>query len=145
MRETTQFNVCIDEILLKQFDRLIDQKRYINHAEATRSLIRESLYRTVRECVNNADNDGKEMVGTVTLLYNRNSRALSEKLNRYKDAHSNSIITCQNIHMDGRNSLEVLVVRGEAQSVKRIADELIHIRGIRHGNLVMTPAGDGLN
>jgi CopG family nickel-responsive transcriptional regulator len=145
MRETTQFNVCIDEFLLKQFDRLIDQKRYINRAEATRSLIRDSLYRTVRECVSNAVNVDKEMVGTVTLLYNRNARALSEKLNRYKDAHSNSIITCQNIHLDDRNSLEVLVVRGAAQTVSRIADELIRIRGIRHGNLVMTPAGDGLN
>lgn len=49
MRETTQFNVCIDEFLLKQFDRLIEQKRFINRAEATRSLIRKSLYRTVRE------------------------------------------------------------------------------------------------
>ena len=142
MRETTQFNVCIDEILLKQFDRLIEQKRFINRAEATRSLIRESLYRTVRECVNNVD---KEMVGTVTLLYNRQGRAVSEKLTRYKDTHSNSMITCQNIHLDDHNSLEILVVRGEAQTVSRIADELIHIRGIRHGNLVMTPAGDGLN
>jgi CopG family nickel-responsive transcriptional regulator len=145
MRETTQFNVCIDEILLKQFDRLIEQKRFINRAEATRSLIRDSLYRTVRECVNNVDNVDREMVGTVTLLYNRHGRAVSEKLNRYKDAHNNSIITCQNIHLDDRNSLEVLVVRGEAQTVSRIADELIRIRGIRHGNLVMTPAGDGLN
>jgi CopG family transcriptional regulator, nickel-responsive regulator len=145
MRETTQFNVCIDEILLKEFDRLIEQKRFINRAEATRSLIRDSLYRTVRECVNNVDNDGKEMVGTVTLLYNRQGRAVSEKLSRYKDAHSNRIITCQNIHLDDRNSLEILVIRGEAQTVSRIADELIHIRGIRHGNLVMTPAGDGLN
>jgi CopG family nickel-responsive transcriptional regulator len=142
MRETTQFNVCIDEILLKQFDRLIEQKRFINRAEATRSLIRDSLFQTVMEHV---DNEDKEMVGTVTLLYNRHGRAVSEKLTRYKDTHSNSIITCQNIHLDDRNSLEILVVRGEAQTVSRIADELIRIRGIRRGNLVMTPAGDGLN
>jgi CopG family nickel-responsive transcriptional regulator len=145
MRETTQFNVCIDEILLKQFDRLIEQKRYINRAEATRSLIRDSLYRTVRECVNNVDNDGREMVGTITLLFNRNGRAVTDKLTRYKEVHIDSIITFQHIHLDDRNSLEVLVVRGEAQTVSRIADELIRIRGIRHGNLVMTPAGDGLN
>ena len=142
MRETTQFNVCIDEFLLKEFDRLIDQKRYINRAEATRSLIRDSLYRTEPEHV---DNDGKEMVGTITLLFNRLGRAVTDKLTRYKEVHIDSIITFQHIHLDDRNSLEVLVVKGAAQTVRRIADELIRIRGIRHGNLVMTPAGDGLN
>lgn len=142
MRESTQFNVCIDELLLEQFDRLIEQKRYINRSEATRCLIRDSLRRTEPEHV---ENDGKEMVGTVTILYNRQGRAVSEKLNRYKDAHRNRIITFQHLHLDDRNSLEILVVRGEAQTVSRIADELIRIRGIRHGNLVMTPAVDGLN
>lgn len=85
------------------------------------------------------------MVGTLTLLYNHHERAVSEKLMRLKDAHSDRIITCQNIHLDEQNSLEVLVVRGEAQTVSRIADEFIRIRGIRHGNLVMSPTGDGLN
>ena len=145
MRESTHFTLCIDEFLLKQFDRLIEQKRYGNRSEATRCLIRQSLYRTVRECVNNVENDGKEMVGTVTLLYNRHERAVSEKLTRYKHAHSNRIITFQHIHLDERNSMEVLVVRGEGQTVSRIADELIRIKGIRHGYLVMTPAGEGVN
>ena len=52
------------------------------------------------------------MVGTLTLLYNHHERAVSEKLMRLKDAHSDRIITCQNIHLDEQNSLEVLVVRG---------------------------------
>jgi CopG family nickel-responsive transcriptional regulator len=142
MRESTHFTLCIDEFLLKQFDRLIEQKRYGNRSEATRCLIRNSLYRTKPEHV---DKDDKEMVGTVTLLFNRHGRAVLEKLNRYKDAHSNRIITFQHIPLDDRNSMEVLVIRGEAQTVSRIADELIRTKGIRHGYLVMTPAGEELN
>ena len=141
MRESTHFTLCIDEFLLKQFDRLIEEKRYGNRSEATRCLIRNSLFRTRPEQV---DKDDKEKVGTVTLLYNRHERAVSEKLTRYKHAHSNKIITFQHIHLDERNSMEVLVVRGEGQTVSRIADELIRIKGIRHGYLVMTPAGDEL-
>ena len=142
MRESTHFTLCINEFLLKQFDRLIEEKRYGNRSEATRCLIRNSLFRTRPEQV---DKDDKEKVGTVTLLYNRNERAVSEKLTRYKHAHSNRIITFQHIHLDERNSMEVLVVRGEGQTVSRIADELIRIKGIRHGYLVMTPAGEGVN
>jgi len=142
MRENTHFTLCIDEFLLKQFDRLIEEKRYGNRSEATRCLIRNSLFRTRPEQVDKHD---KEKVGTVTLLYNRHERGVSEKLTRYKHAHSNRIITFQHIHLDERNSMEVLVVRGEGQTVSRIADELIRIKGIRHGYLVMTPAGEGLN
>ena len=142
MRESTHFTLCINEFLLKQFDRLIEKKHYGNRSEATRCLIRNSLFRTRPEQV---DKDDKEKVGTVTLLYNRHERGVSEKLTRYKHAHSNRIITFQHIHLDERNSMEVLVVRGEGQTVSRIADELIRIRGIRHGYLVMTPAGEGVN
>jgi CopG family nickel-responsive transcriptional regulator len=142
MRESTHFTLCIDEFLLKQFDRLIEEKRYGNRSEATRCLIRNSLFRTRPEQV---DKENKEKVGTVTLLYNRHERAISEKLTRYKHAHSNRIITFQHIHLDERNSMEVLVVRGEGQTVSRIADDLIRIKGIRHGYLVMTPAGEGVN
>jgi len=142
MRESTHFTLCIDELLLKQFDRLIEQKRYGNRSEATRSLIRNSLFRPKSEDV---DKDDKEMVGTLTLLYNRHERAVSEKLTRYKDAHNDRIITSQHIHLDDRNSLEVMILRGGAQTVSRISDEFIRIRGIMHGNLVIVSARDGLN
>lgn len=142
MRESTHFTLCIDEFLLKQFDRFIEEKRYGNRSEATRCLIRNSLFRTRPGQV---DQDDKEKIGTVTLLYNRHERAVSDKLTRYRHAHSNRIITFQHIHLDERDTMEVLVVRGEGQTVSRIADELIRIRGIRHGYLVMTPATDELH
>ena len=41
--------------------------------------------------------------------------------------------------------LEVLVVRGKAREVKKIADELIGVKGVKHGKLVMTTAGDELH
>ena len=142
MRETTKLNVGIDEFLLNQFDRLIELKRYSNRSEATRCLIRDSLFRTRPEHV---DKDDKEMVGTVALLYDHHGPAVSEKLTRCKDAYSKFITNVLNVHLDDQNSLEVLVVRGETQTINRIANELIRIKGIKNGNLVMIPAGDGLN
>jgi len=138
MRESTQFIVCIDEFLLKRFDMLIEQKRYINRSEATRSLIRDSLFRAKQE---NISNDDSEMVGTVILLYNRLGRNVSKKLSGYKNAQGDRIISSLHLQLDERKSLEVLVMRGKRQTVSRVADELVRIKGVRECNVVMTPAG----
>jgi CopG family transcriptional regulator, nickel-responsive regulator len=138
MRESTQFNVCIDEPLLKRFDRLIEQKRYLNRSEATRSLIRDSL---ITSKPANVAEDDREVIGTVIFLYNRLGRTVSKKLSGYKKAHGDRIISYLHLHLDEKKTLEVLVVRGEKQAVSRIADELVRIKGIIECNLVMTPEG----
>jgi CopG family nickel-responsive transcriptional regulator len=136
MRVTTHFNVCIDESLLRRFDMLIEQKRYINRSEATRTLIRNLLHLPEPHM----EKDDVEMIGTVTLVYNYPGKAVSEKLSRHKDLHRERIVSSLQMKLDDHRSLEVLVVKGEKQTVKRIADELGRIRGIRECNLAMSPA-----
>jgi CopG family nickel-responsive transcriptional regulator len=48
------------------------------------------------------------------------------------------------VHLDHHICLEVLVVREKARDVKQIADELIGVKGVRHGKLVMTTTGQEL-
>jgi CopG family nickel-responsive transcriptional regulator len=45
------------------------------------------------------------------------------------------------VHLDHHNCLEVLVVRGKAALIKRIADELIAAKGVKHGKLTVTSTG----
>jgi CopG family nickel-responsive transcriptional regulator len=45
------------------------------------------------------------------------------------------------VHLDEHNCLEVLVMKGRSGEVKRIADRLIGIRGVKHGKLTMTTTG----
>ena len=137
MRETTHFNVCIDESLLRRFDMLIEQKHYINRSEATRTLIRNLLHRPEPR---HEDRDDREVIGTVTLVYDYPGKAVSEKLSRHKDLHRERIVSSFHMKLDDRRSLEVLIVRGEQHTVSRIADELGRIKSIRECNLVMAPS-----
>ena len=45
------------------------------------------------------------------------------------------------MHLDHDNCLEVLVVRGKAGLIKKIADELIAAKGVKHGKLTVTTTG----
>lgn len=139
MGELIRFGVSIDEQLLDCFDKLIEQKHYQTRSEAIRDLIRATLVET------RSANDDAEMVGTVTLVYDHHVRELSEKLTEQQHAHSTKIISALHVHLDAHKCLEVLVVRGKTSEVKQIADQLIGVKGVKHGKLVITSADEGLH
>jgi CopG family nickel-responsive transcriptional regulator len=139
MGNTVRFGISLDEKLLESFDQLIEEKSYMNRSEAIRDLIRASLVENLVAA------DDAEVVGTVTLVYNHHVRDLSDKLTEHQHAHHDQIISSLHVHLDAHNCLEVLIVRGTSQVVKKIADELIGVKGVKHGKLVMTTAGEGLH
>ena len=138
MGNTVRFGISLDEKLLDSFDQLIDQKSYMNRSEAIRDLIRASL---VEERLGSED---QEAVGTVTLVYNHHVRDLSDKLTEHQHSHHDQIISALHVHLDAHNCLEVLIIRGPVRAIKQIANELIGVKGVKHGKLVMTTTGEDL-
>jgi CopG family nickel-responsive transcriptional regulator len=138
MGKTVRFGISLDEQLLFNFDQLIERKKYTNRSEAIRDLIRTSL-------VENKSESTEEAIGTVTLIFNHHVRDLSDKLTEQQHSHHDQIISSLHVHLDAHNCLEVLVVRGTAQEIRQIADELIGVKGVKHGKLVMTTTGHDLD
>lgn len=138
MGEVTRFGVSLDEKLLRQFDRLIVRKGYANRSEAIRDLIREALVREQWEL------GAEDAVGTITLVYDHDTRDLSDKLTDLQHAHYESIVSTLHVHLDAHHCLEVLVLRGTARSLKEIADRLIGTRGVKHGTFSATTEGHAL-
>lgn len=138
MGNTVRFGISLDEKLLADFDQLMEQKSYSNRSEAIRDLIRAAL---VEERCGAED---QEAVGTVTLVYNHHVRDLSEKLTEHQHAHHDRIVSALHVHLDAHNCLEVLVIRGAVRAIRQIADELIGVKGVKHGKLVMTTTGEHL-
>jgi CopG family nickel-responsive transcriptional regulator len=120
--------------LLAKFDKVIGEKNYMNRSEAIRDLIRDFL-------VGEEWEKGKEVVGSLTLLYDHEVRGVDERLTDIQHSHHAHIISSMHVHLDERNCIEVLVIRGIAEEVKKIADSLISARGVKHGKLVMTSTG----
>lgn len=136
MNELARFGVSIDQRLLENFDQMITVKGYDNRSEAIRDMIRNAL---VEELVKRADDT--PTVGTVTLVYDHHTRDLSDKLTGHQHSHHDAIVSTLHVHLDAHNCLEIVVVRGTAAQVKRLADELIGTKGVKHGKLVLTTAG----
>lgn len=135
MSELSRIGVAIDSSLLKKFDQLINSRGYTNRSEAFRDLIRDEL---VQESWKRPDS---QVVGTVTLVYDHHVRLLNEKLTDLQHAHFHNILSTLHVHLDHDNCLEVLVVKGKAAVVQKIADALISTKGVKHGQLTLTSTG----
>ncbi len=138
MGELSRIGVAIDSDLLERFDGLIAQRGYSNRSEAFRDLIRDELVRKTWE------HGDSQVVGTVTLVYDHHVRLLSEKLTDMQHHSYQSILSTVHVHLDHDNRLEVLIVKGKASEVQRIADALISTKGVKHGRLTLTTTGSGL-
>ena len=135
MSNLSRIGVAIDSDLLKKFDELIGNRGYTNRSEAFRDLIRDELVQKTWE------SPEANVVGTVTLVYDHHVRQLSEKLTSLQHDYHRAVLSTLHVHLDHDNCLEVLVVRGKAAIVKKIADALISTKGVKHGRLTITTSG----
>lgn len=135
MGQLSRIGVAIDSGLLKKFDGLIAKRGYTNRSEAFRDLIREELIEQAWE------SPGRIVVGTVSIVYDHHVRLLNEKLTNLQHEHFHQVLSALHVHLDHDHCLEVLVVRGKASDVKKIADALIATKGVKHGRLTITTTG----
>jgi CopG family nickel-responsive transcriptional regulator len=138
MGRLSRIGVAIDSDLLKRFDSLIAKRGYTNRSEAFRDLIREDLVQTASE------SPDSPVVGTVTLVYDHHVRQLSDRLTDMQHEFHHHIQSTLHVHLDHDHCLEVLVVRGKASTVQKLADSLIATKGVKHGRLTITTSGAGL-
>jgi len=137
MKKLIRFGVSLDHQLLEKFDRHIKRRKYTNRSEALRDLIRENL-------VGQEWHDNKDTVGSITFVYDHHVRDLTRKLTNIQHDFQSHIMTGMHVHLDHDHCLEVLVVKGKGSEIRKVADALITVKGVKHGKLTMTTTGKGL-
>ena len=138
MADLCRIGVAINDGLLKKFDQLIEKRGYTNRSEAFRDLIRSELVQEVWET------SEAVVFGTVTLVYDHHVRLLTEKLTELQHKFHSSILSSMHVHLDHDNCLEVVLVKGKAPVVQKLANSLIATKGVKHGRFTATTSGDDL-
>ena len=137
MSDLSRIGVAIDSDLLHKFDQYIGQRGYTNRSEAFRDLIRDALIEKT------AEKPDSIVVGTLTLVYDHHVRLLSDRLTAMQHDHFHLVLSTLHVHLDHNNCLEVLILKGKAAAVQKMADALISTKGVMHGRLTITSPGGG--
>ena len=140
MKEETvaRFSISLPADFLRQLDGMVERKGYDNRSLAMADMIRDHLVDERQKFGN------EEIAGTITLVYDHHKQHVQAALTDIQHDHHEVIISTLHVHLDHNNCLEVLVVRGKAVLIKKIADELIGAKGVKHGKLTVTSTGKDL-
>ncbi|MGA2173841.1 MAG: nickel-responsive transcriptional regulator NikR [Verrucomicrobiota bacterium] len=138
-KETVRrFSVSLAPALLQQWDQMCREKSYANRSQAIADMIRAQLIEHRQKTSQG------QIAGTITLVYDHHKPHLQATLTDIQHDHFKVVISTIHVHLDHHNCLEVLVVRGQAAVIKKIADELIAAKGVKHGKLTVTTTGRNL-
>ncbi|MBN1574997.1 MAG: nickel-responsive transcriptional regulator NikR [Chitinispirillaceae bacterium] len=135
MDQCIRFGVSLSEELLKRFDTDIERRGYSNRSEAIRDLIRDNLVKREWE------NASGETAAAVILVYDHHKRGLTEKLTDKQHEYHEYIISTMHAHLDHDNCIEVVLLRGKADMVRNIAENLASQKHVKLGKFMPATLG----
>ncbi len=130
-----RFGVSLPEDLLKRFDEDIDRRGYDNRSEAIRDLIRENLVKSEWE------NISGDTAAAVVLVYDHHKRGLTGQLTEKQHEFHEYIISTMHAHLDHDNCIEVILLRGKAEMVRKIAENLASQKHVKLGRFMPATLG----
>ncbi|OPZ28562.1 MAG: putative nickel-responsive regulator [Lentisphaerae bacterium ADurb.BinA184] len=137
MSQLVRTSIALEKPLADRLARLVRESGCTNRSEYLRDLLREKLVELEWE-------RDATVVGTLTLVYDHARRRLSERLTDLQHHHHKAILATTHVHLGAHVCVEVIIVRGAAGAVKRIADELRRQKGVLHAALSLSTTGKAL-
>jgi CopG family nickel-responsive transcriptional regulator len=134
-----RIGVSLPEKLLSRFDEIILKRGYSSRSEGIRDAIRN--YIVHYEWMSDVQG---ERVGVITLVYAHSQRGLVDNLTEIQHDSGSIIQSSLHVHLDHENCLEVIVLRGEGQDVRKAAEKMMSLKGVKHVKLSTTSLGKEL-
>jgi CopG family nickel-responsive transcriptional regulator len=129
----TRFGVAMETSLLAQFDQLV-QERSCTRSELFRDLARAEIVRSLA-------NQRVDAFASVTIVYNHHVRELSERLTQMQHELGDQVRSTMHVHLDDERCLEVIVMRGRADRLQKVAGTLFATRGVIQGSIEIVVEG----
>ncbi len=129
MSELVRTALAIEQDLLAKFDAWMALRGYTNRSQAVRDLMRAAL--TEEEW----SNPKAQVVAVLSLIYDHEAHTLAQELTQLQHDDFHTILCSQHVHLDHHRCLEVILMQGTTEQLRRLSDSIVSTRGIRAGKL----------
>ena len=138
-QDLMRIGVSLPENLLNRFDEIILNRGYSSRSEGIRDAIRS--YIVNYEWM--SDVDGKR-AGVITIVYDHSQRGLEDSLTHIQHEFGSIIQSSLHVHLDRDICLMVVVLNGDGQDVRKAAERMMTLKGVKHVKLTTTSLGKGI-
>ncbi|KAA6350492.1 putative nickel-responsive regulator [termite gut metagenome] len=131
----SRFGVSLENDLLEALDNYVVANNFPNRSQAIRQLIERNIVEKKWQCNN-------IVTGAIILVYDYHKRDLVNRIVDVQHAYFKEILAVQHFYFSKTICFELVAVKGQSYRLTELSDELITLKGIKHGKLVMTKCDD---
>jgi CopG family nickel-responsive transcriptional regulator len=117
----------MERSLLDELDGIVEA-RGATRSEILRDLVRAEVTRAKQDTTADA-------VATLTIVYDHHVRDLTERLTEIQHGLGGQVRSTMHVHLSADYCLEVLVMHGRANELRRVANQILATRGVKRGGL----------
>lgn len=131
-QKITRVSLTLPQELLDELDRSLKAQSYASRSEAVRDALRDFLanYKWRSELKS-------EQLGALLLVYAHRVQGLTDQLVDIQHAHASIINAAQHLHLDAENCLEIIIVRGRAEQIRKLVEIIGALRGVKQAKLTV--------
>jgi CopG family nickel-responsive transcriptional regulator len=137
MSDLIRLSFSLEKPLYDRLEKLVAKSGYTNRSEFVRDMIREKLVET-------AWSGDRPVVGTLTLVYDHHRTGLPAKLTQVQHDHHANVLATTHVHLTHDVCAEMILIRGRAGHIRKLADRLRQLKGVLHAELSMASTGKEL-
>ena len=130
MSKIVRVGVTFPPDLLREFDEMLKEMGYESRSKA----IQDSVRALVSEHKWLQEQRGTR-VGVLVMLYDHEVKGLDEALIDAQHEHVDVIYSSMHIHVSERDCLEAIALKGEAEEIRKLVQELKTKKGVKEVKL----------
>ena len=132
--DLSRIGISLPKNLLDKFDNILEYRGYSSRSEGIRDAIRS--YITYYQWMSDVEG---ERQWVITMVYDHEQRCLLQVLTEIQHEHLDIIQSSLHSHVSHDKCLEIILVRGDAGKIKKIAESLMAQKGVDSVKLTTIP------
>ncbi|MFU8927194.1 CopG family ribbon-helix-helix protein [Acinetobacter puyangensis] len=132
-QKLTRISITLPEETLQALDIMVEDQGFDSRSQALVDMINHRLI--AQQAISNA-----VMVGTLTLLYDRNFPNIRIQIGDLQHQYLEQVISSLTVQLDQDKVLEVMLLQGVSTELDCISQQFIAIKGVIKGHLELMDA-----
>ncbi|MBS3101164.1 nickel-responsive transcriptional regulator NikR [Candidatus Woesearchaeota archaeon] len=126
MDKVVRTGISFEPKLLKLFDKFLKEKGYTNRSEAINDIIRDRLTHMHES----------QIVGTIKVVYDQRVGHYSKNVSNLQHDYHCQIVSSMHTYLDHHTCLELIVVKGRIERVKKLLGKIKGTEGVKEAELL---------
>ena len=127
----SRFGVSLESDLLSALDDYILENKFPNRSQGIRHLIEKNIVENKWKC-------NHIVAGGIVLTYEFDKNNIQAKIVEIQKSYTDVILSVQRFYISSDKILEIIAVKGTSFTLTELSENLISIKGIEHGKLIMS-------